>query len=740
VKLNDLLHTEIDSAKLEMDHNGHIRVTFGEEELAKINSYLKSSLERVYEDWTPIWNESIENMETYRTVKIPVPDGGQSFYPAPIARIPADQIIASVYNGIMRPRPVFSIDSYLDTKYQVPAAAMPQMMPGPIPATEVTSETLASDMQRGYDFVVRERIQLGQKLLKGLRGAVCGSPYWWKVVADPAKQTTIMPRVEGSTIDLNDKYEETRLRGDIVKWYLVPYTNAMYPLDAESINEAEWFAERVPMRPDELAKRYAVGDLFLVKDDDEAGQLISSTVDRRDMFRTRVAATTEHKNPNLPEQVCPVWLTWFYRDLRYVDPEETAKTGKKTWKIKRLSLLGNYHLGSGRLMDCFMNDYEHQERPYELIDQMDDGDCTVGRLKYHQTMFTYAAQAEIKAAHIANNIGFWHDPNAPDVADFFAGRAVLGAGDHIPGIKDKEWGTFIAGEGYHSLLDLMKFYLTMSQLDSRENDFTMGGRPPGRTSPNTVAQVYQHAEEVKTLMLARLSLKLSRLLRLDAETRRQYQPLGEVLPVWDEKSQQTLEIPFRFPVGGVLDNFRISLTAADEVMTQERDPQQVMLRKTALMADGEYIAKIIGAILNLQQPLPPSAVALFTKIAVRDQQAMRQLMGQMVTNEESFDLTPEIEAMITERNQVLQQQQQQAAAAAAAAQSQPPASPPGAAQTGAPPNAQGPPRPQAPPPMPQSGPRPVPGGPPAPPSQPPVPAPAGPPPEANAGAGAVPVQ
>lgn len=661
MKLSDLLKSEIESVELETDPNGHTRVKFSDDQLKKINEFLKSGMEQAYTDWTPIWNDSVENLETYRTVKIPIPDGGQSIYPAPIARIPADQIIASVYNAIMKPRPIFSIDAYLDAEYSLPQGAPGQQIPptGPamVTAVPIKAETAAHRLEQGYDFIVRERIDLGAKLLKGVRGAVIGQPYWWKVNADPEERTTISAK-GGAIIDLNDKYEETKLRGDIVKWYLVPFTNCMRPIDQDDNDTSPWFAERTPWRPDTLAKKYAAGNLYLVADNAEAMQLVGSTVDQQDQFKARSAQTTEKKVASAPSQVCPVWLTWFYWDVQYVDPQEPAdNNGKKITKVKRLSLLGDFHLGVGKLMNCFLNPNEHQCRPYELVDQMDDGDCTVGRLKYHQTMFTYAAQSEIQNAHHANNIGYWYDPNMPDVADYFAKGRVMRLGDHIPGKYETDWGTFRAGEQHNSLLELLKFFLSMSQLDSRENDFTMGGRPPGRTSPNTVAQVYQHAEETKTMFIARLSVKLSRLLRLDAETRRQYQPLGETLPVWEPGAKEAVEIPFRFPVGDVLDNFRIALTASDEVLTQEKDPQQVMMRKNALMQDGEYIAKVATAIFNLQQPLPPSGVALFTKVMKRDQQLMRSLMGQMVTDEESYDLTPEIEGILAERQQALMQQQ-----------------------------------------------------------------------------------
>lgn len=672
MKLSELATTEIESVKLTLDTDGQYRVEFSADELQSINSMLKSEMDATYQDWTSIWNRSVDNTETYRTVKIPIPDGGQSIYPAPIARIPADQIISSVFNAAMRPRPVFSIDAYLDAMYDLPnpppGMQQPSMLPGTmmpqVPVQQVTSERAARAMEQGYDFVLRERVNIASKLMRGVRGAVIGSPFWWKVVMDPQKHTSLSARSNGTVIDLNDKYEQTHLRGDIVKWYLVPFTNAMMPVEflyeQDGIDLSPWFAERKHMRPTELSRRYESGDLFLIKDDAEAATLMSTTIDQQNEFSARADVSTKRKVPSTPIQVIPNWFTWFYRDVRYIDPNEPATIdGKQKWKVKRLSLMGDFHLGSGKLMSCWLNNYEHQCRPFELVDQMDDGDCTVDRLRYHQTVFTYGAQAEIKSKHISNHLGFWHDPHVPEVANFFASHKVLNAGDHIPGLKDKEWGTFSGGEARESMLPLLNLILSMSQLDSRENDFTMGGRPPGRTPTGTVNAVFKHAEETKTMFLARLSMKLSRLVRLDAETRRQYQPLGEVLPVWDAEDKAPMEVVFRFPVGDVLDNFRIALTAADEALTEERDPQQIMMRKQALMMDGEYVAKIIAAIVNIQQPLPTSVVTAFTKIIDRDQQLMRKVMGQMVTDEENYDLTPEIAAIVTERNQALQQLQQQ---------------------------------------------------------------------------------
>lgn len=711
MQFSQLLGAEIESAKLEMGPDGNVRVLFDEDELNKINGELKSKLDSTYRDWVPIWNESVENLETYRCVPIPIPDGGKSVYPAPISRIPADQIMSSVYNAIMRSDPIFSIDAYLNAEYGVPAS---QPAPNIVATAPLTSEVCAHRFEQGYEFIARERIQLPQKLMRGLRGAVCGSPYWWKVVADPEQRTTMTPKVEGALVDLSDKYEETKLRGDMVKWYLVPFTNCMMPIDMvledSGIDKSPWFAERTAWTPDHVAKRHAIGELFLIKDDETAHAIVTSTIDARDEFKTRAAQSTEKKVPAAPLQECDTWLVWFYRDLFYKDPVD----GKK--KLKRLSLLGDFALTTGKLMTCWLNGYEHQCRPYELVDQMDEGDCTVGRMKYHQNMFTYTAQAEVQGLFAALTPLFWFDPNVTDVSEFFKSKRVVALGDHIPGVDKKEWGTSFAAEKHYSGIEMMKLILSMSQLDSRENEFTMGGRPPGRTPASTAAQVYQHAEETKTAFLGRLSNKLSRLLRLDMETRRQYQPLGEILPVWDKKAKEAIQIPFTFPVGDVLDNFRIALTAADDAMREEHDPQQIMMRKQALMQDGEYVAKVIGAIMNLQAPLPPEGVDLFKKIIDRVQAMTREMMSLSVSDEESYDLTPEVESLVEARNRALAQLQAQPPQGAVNAQGPNQSSGPGAPG----PAGQG---------SPQQGQPPAPSVPPVPP-----PAPTGP--VSGAGAGA----
>lgn len=668
-RYQDLLASDIDSATIEIDENGDARVMFSPDELAKVNAYLKSEGSRLYDDWMPIWTEAVDNMETYRAVKIPIPDGGVSVYPAPIARIPADQIISSIFNAIMRTRPIFSIDAYLGATYDVPGAPMdlpPQAanLPGPTPTQQVGSEEIAQNMERGYEFIVRERIKLQDKLVKGVRGAVCGSPFWWKVVADPETRTSIAPRSNGVMVDLSDKYIETKMRGDLVKWYLIPYTNAMMPLDAADPDSADHWWERTAWRPDDLLAKHAAGRLFLLDGDksaEKAEQLAKSTTAIFDPYRAKLAATTEKKDPQQPTQVCNTWQPWFYWTIRYTEPaSETNPKPQK--KIKRLSLLGDFHLDAGELMTCWINGYEHQCRPVELVDEREDGDSTVARMKYHQTVATYAAHAEIQSAFAANHLGFWHDPDNSSLADFFASHKMVRNGDHIPGIHTKDWGTYSTGEQlHHSLLDLYKFVLSMSQLDSHENEFTMGGRPPGRTPATTVQQVYQHAEENKTMFLQRLSGKLSRLLRLDAETRRQYQPMGEILPVWNDAARKTIEIPFRFPVGDVLDNFRMALTAADEALAQEHNPEQVMAKKKTLMDDAEFVVKIIPAILNLETPLPDEAVKIFSKMMKRDQRELRRLIGLSNTNEDDYDLTPEIEALVSARNALLMQKKLAAA-------------------------------------------------------------------------------
>jgi hypothetical protein len=647
-----ILGAKMDSIQVERDADGHMRVLLEGAELEKVNAFLSEELNRAYDDYSPMWMNAVENIETYKAIRKMIEDSGLAMYPAPIARIPADQVIAATYNSVMRPRPIISIDAYLNASYDVPGVAgAPTPQPGmPVPTQSVTAEEIGKNLRQGYEFLARERIQIGPKLLKAIGNAVKGCPSYWKVAVNPDQVTKLTARADGGAVTTSVRYESTRMRGDIVAHYLVPYFNCMKPLDQDDIQICDWFAEREKHnRPEDILTEYVAKTLFLIKDDAEVKALANSTVDIYDPYRERIAASTEKKPPaQKPTQVCDRWEVWFYWTAQFKDPESGQSA------VKQLNCVGSFHRSAGKLMSCFLNEYEHQERPYELIDQFDDGGSTVENMRYHQNVFTHTVQAEIKNAFIANNVALWHDPDNPDIVSFFTSHKVLKPGDHIPGVFGKDWGVAVMGQDHDSMMPLIQFILSFSQLDSKQNKYSSGD-PGGRTPANTMAMAIEQAGQEPHLFLHRLSTKLSRIFRLDMETRRQFQPLGEVLPSWTGKEKT--EIPFRFPVGDVLDNFRIALTASDEALAREQDQQNIMAQKKALMDDGEYVAKILGAIMNLQTPLPKEGVDAFAKIIKRDQKALMDLLGNSTTDVDQYDLTPEVDALLAARNRQLEAQQ-----------------------------------------------------------------------------------
>jgi hypothetical protein len=651
-----ILGAEMDSIKVEQDADGHMRVMFEGAELDAVNEFLADELTRAYDDHAPLWLNAVENIETYKAIRTQIKDSGPAMYPAPLARIPADQVIASTYNSVMRPRPIFSFDAYLNANYDVPGEAtigmsgIPGMSAAPVPTEPTTAEEIAKNLRQGYEFITRERIQIGPKLLKAIGNAVKGCPSYWKVAVNPDQTTKLAAMADAGTVTTDARYESTRMRGDIIGHYLVPFFNCMKPIDQDDIQTCDWFAEREKHnRPDDIVKAYAAKKLFLIKDDVEVKSLASSTVDIYDPYRERLAASTEKKGQaQKPTQVCDRWEVWFYWTANFKN-KLTGESG-----VKQLNCIGSFHRTVGKLMSCFINGYEHQERPYELVDQFDDGGSTVENMRYHQNVFTHTMQAEIKNAFIANNVALWHDPDNSELVAWFTSHPTISAGDHVPGEFMKDWGIAVMGEEHDSMLELLRFILSMSQLDSKQSKYSSGD-PGGRTPANTMAMAIEQAGQEPHLFLHRLSMKLSRILRLDMETRRQFQPLGEVLPVWEGKKKT--EIPFRFPVGDVLDNFRIALTASDEALAREQDQQNIMAQKKALMDDGEYVAKILGAIMNLQTPLPKEGVDAFAKIIRRDQKALMDLLGNVTTDVGQYDLTPEVDALLAARNKQLEAQQ-----------------------------------------------------------------------------------
>lgn len=668
------------SGKFEMDESGYTRFIPSDPELTAINRWLHEEITRALEDHAPIFAEAAENLEVYKAVKTAIPGSGQSLIPSPIARNPADQIIATTHNDVMRARPVVSVDPYFPSTYSVPvpaqinapmmdpATGMPQMDPmsgGPMMQmqqvavpVDKSAEEIALRFEQGLEFKNRERLNFEGYLHETIQDCVTVGLTWGKVCRERKRRSMLAPKIKkGALIDLSAKEEVSAYGGEEVKFFRVPIFNVIRPDITCDIDDLEWIAERTPKTPEDVLAGFHSDEYFLLKDDAEAAQASKAVSEAREPAQDRVEASTRNWTPQYRKPMCEVFEVWFYRYLKVVDPE----TGQKS--VKRYSLMGDYHYGAKKLMSCFRNPYDHQRRIHVPFMQFLDGSCTVGIVKYHQQIGTSIMQAEIKNAFHANNMVYWWDPNETEVHTFFKDRTAIGPGDMVPGKEGEAWGLVRGGAQHESMLPLLQWVSGSGQEASNVSDYESGRTIPGRTPSSTVSQILEQGGQQGVLFKRLLSRQMSKLFRLYLETCRQFSPLGETVPVKDPETKALMMVPMRFPVGEVLDNFRISLTAADEALAKERQPEDMAVDLDLYQRHTQFVAQVVGPMMDPN--LSPAQTEFFRKIAEGEQALYERILSLRRTDTDKFDLKKAVDAIAEEKAAIMAQMEEMEAMGAA---------------------------------------------------------------------------
>lgn len=654
-----LLDLDGNSGKLEYDERGFVRFIPSDSEKEKIEAYLKQEVSQAEEAYAQRFADSVENTKAYKAVKEQI-DGEAATLPVPLVAIACDQVIADTYNTIVRPRPIISFDAYFDERYQV---AVPVEIPDPLTGApiqtgmplEKDSEEIAKYIESGFEFKARERFnfpKLAQEIITDVvtDGAL---PAYVKVCADRSIRTILKPKVDGVTIDLEEKEEYAVKSKQLVHAYTLPKINILKPIGEDDLDSSPWVLERTPVEPETFLNR-ALGkarEYFLIRDDDDAYELAKRTgpaIPETEEAR-RGAQKRQDPTPKNRVDLGEVWINWW---VKYKDPD----TGEKL--LKKLSLVGDYHLGAGKLCNLYLNWYDHQQRPivpfwYIKDPHSDTGSSVADRAKWHQRVLTHAAQAEIKNAFHANNFSYWWDPNSP-ADEYFAAGKRLRAGEGIPAGKfEEDWGIVRVGAAHDSMLPLMQWCEGAAQRATNVSSYEQGDSVPGRTPAATVSQILAQGKQQPIMFLRTLNDSFVKVVRLFLETERQFQPFGETLPIRNQETKEIMEIPYRFPIGEALDNFRISLTAADEALAKEHEFEQQAIKMQQFIGYSNFVATVAGPMANPMAT--PATVALFQKILNAAGTLFLEMIEDDRTDEEKFKFQPEIDALVQEAQMARQQ-------------------------------------------------------------------------------------
>lgn len=676
------------SGKFELDERGYTKFIPSDEKRVQLNRWMASEIERAKRNMLPLFEAAAENIETYKPARLQIKDqSGRAVLPSPIARTPADQKIANTVNNVMRPRPIVSFDPYFNAKYPVlvPVSVQVLMEEGvPIdPSTdpngevavqsEVDAETLSRRFEQGVEFHFRERMAFGEHLHRVVHNCIVGAPPYWKVCWKQSPRTTIKPSKAGAFYDTSTPDEEYGKRGD-VHWYIVDFRNVLRPNLDDKVNDLPWIAERSPdCCPDDVTTKYEAGEYFLIPDDDAAGSFAACTVavSQVDDTKRRTDATTRNYDPQDNPNECEIYEVQFYANLKVAPPEGTPKGAPA--EARRFSLIGDYHVGKGEFMSIYRNYYDHQKRTLVPFMEYLDGSSTVEILKPAQQLQTHLVQAEVKNAYHANNVLYSYNPQSYEIASFIGNNnQPLAPGTWVPGMEGVDWKPVRGGFEHYSLLPLMQWNAGTSQEASRISDYEAGNRVVSHTSPYTVQQMLDRGGQGQVLFLRLLDRGVRDVVRLTLETMRQFKPLGEEIPVRDPKTKQLIMVPMRYPIGDVLDNFRISLTAADEAIARERDAEQMGLMLDMYQRHTTFVAQVVAPMLSDQAT--PEMLAFYRKVIEGEQALYDRIIGPIRTDEEKFDVLGSVDALVQERQVAIEQaKQQQMMEMMNAQQGQPPA-------------------------------------------------------------------
>ena len=129
-QLKHAIELDSDSGKFELGETGYTHFIPSDDELKSINQWLSTEHDIAEEEYVPIYQDAAENLETYKTSKTQdIIEGEPAILPAPVARIAVDQVVALMFNTIIRPTPIVSIQPSFSDEYEIIVPADPNADP-----------------------------------------------------------------------------------------------------------------------------------------------------------------------------------------------------------------------------------------------------------------------------------------------------------------------------------------------------------------------------------------------------------------------------------------------------------------------------------------------------------------------------------------------------------------------------------------------------------------------------------
>lgn len=672
-----------ESGKFEMDTDGNVQFYPSDHLKEKLNKWMAAELLRAAENHQPLFDCAVQNIESYSLTQkaLPGPDGRDSILPSAIARNPADKKIATTVNNILRPPQIITFDAYFDAEIDVAvpvkvgdlmAQGQPMMGPDGVPLDpeseiaaplRIDAETLARRFSQRIEFLNRERMNFGRHLHKLVQSVISGAKpaTYWLVSWKKTPRNVFGPKSD-RVIDFDPtKREDVYQEQGGLHWEVLPFHNVLRPNLDDKINDLEWIARRDGslQKPDDILRAFKAGDLPLVKDEDHARKLRNCTVVTiEEKSKEKLDSSVKRYRPQIPTDCCDTWYVEFYAWLKAKNPE----TGES--ETRRFSLEGAYHLGAQEFMSIIRKPYNHQRRCLVDFVEYIDGMSTVELVKRNANLDTHLTHSEVMRAYKAAHPPTCYDPDNHHAVQFFGNRTTPVPPDMPIPVPPAAWDTKRSAFDFPSLLPMIQWNTGLAQGAAKSSEYEQGERVVSHTSPQTVGMMLERGGEEQRLFLRLLNDGIAEVMRLSLETLRQYEPLGGEIPIKDPASKAISMVPFFYPVEDVLDNFRITLTAADESTSRERSPQERMAILQGYMEWTTWVANVAQPLLT-NPDLTPEDRAVYQQMIAGGQALWSDAIAAVRTDERKFQVADKIDAAVAARDRQAEMMSMQAAQQAA---------------------------------------------------------------------------
>jgi hypothetical protein len=618
-------------------------------EYETLNAEFFSEIRQAQKDHAGFYQRIQENERAYEG-HVDMASGEKPMLVIPVVRRECDATAAWFINTLMRPNPIFSIDPCFPNEYKVPVddPAMGRML------LDTAAEQVAAGLELAVQYIVNERIKIRHLMDVVINETVRGrGPSVVKVVFDEKYQDEFVTNIEEGPLKIprvNGVRRVSKQQGDPVRVYPIPAENFLMPSDEELTLTARWVAERVPLRSYAIRAEMKKARCLVPKA--EWTDLETATGEVSNDTLKEAKASVDGRAISVPRHLHDTWEVWFEH---YVESEKRI-----------VKMLGLYHVGIQRFIWITRNPYHHQRNPYVAFFQKKrpfrfSGSSTADEMLTVQKLASEILHLALQNAIVHNSAPIVADPDS-DAIDFLTEHEIDST-TVIPA-RPEEVKVLDFGRTHPGLMNELSFVMGLSRSPGN-SQYDDGSYIPGRTSPNTVEMIMQSGKNVPLQQLQGYADGFCEVIWLYLKVYKQFRPYGEILYTQNAETRQMLEIPFRLPDEDALDNFRITMTAADEIAAEETNIEQITMLANLLDKDADQLAKILGPLVDMN--MPDSLEALLAQLIQRKQEVIEMYVKRIRTDTNRFVISQQMLRSVAEEKRLMKEQAmaQQAAMAGA---------------------------------------------------------------------------